>query len=57
MLQVKKNDYEYTKDHVYSLAYVEQLSCKERLMQILQAMEDYYFEAPGGCLMAKIGLE
>ncbi|AHM58775.1 TetR family transcriptional regulator [Flammeovirgaceae bacterium 311] len=57
MLQVLIHDYVYTKDNVYSLAYLEQLSCKERLKQILQAMENYYFEAPGGCLMAKIGLE
>lgn len=57
MLQVLINDYEYTKNNVYCLAYLEQLSCKERLMHILQAMENYYFDAPGGCLMAKIGLE
>ena len=57
MLQVLISDYEYTKDNVYSLAYLEQLPCNERLMQILQAMENYYFDAPGGCLMAKIGLE
>ena len=57
MLQVLISDYEYAKNNVYSLAYSEQLSSKERLEQILQAMEHYYFDAPGGCLMAKIGLE
>ena len=57
MLQVLISDYEYTKEHVYSLAYEEQLSHKERLRQILHAMENYYFDATGGCLMAKIGLE
>ena len=57
MLQVLITDYEYAKDHVYSLAYLDQLPGKERMMQILQAMEKYYFDAPGGCLMAKIDLE
>ena len=53
MLQVLISDYAYTKENVYSLAYVEQLPCKEPLMKILHAMERYYFEAPRGCLMAK----
>lgn len=57
MLQVLISDHEYMKSNVYSLAYLEQLSFKERLREILEALENCYFDAPGGCLMAKIGLE
>ncbi len=45
------------KSKVYSLAYTQQLPDKERLSQVLQALESCYFNAPGGCLMANIGLE
>ena len=57
MLQVLISDHELMKNNVCSTAYIEQLSFKERLRQILQALETCYFDAPGGCLMANIGLE
>lgn len=57
MLHVLISDHELMKSNVCSLAYVEQLSFKERLRQIMQAIENCYFDAPGGCLMANIGLE
>lgn len=57
MRQVLIYDHLFMKNNIYSLAYIEKLSFKERLMQILKALEKCYFDAPGGCLMAKIGLE
>lgn len=57
MLQVLISDHEYMKSNVYSLAYAKQLPDKECLSQVLQALESCYFNAPGGCLMANIGLE
>ncbi len=57
MLHVLISDHELMKSNIYSLAYKEQDSFKERLRQIMQVLENCYFDAPGGCLMANIGLE
>lgn len=57
MLQVLISDHEYMKTNVYSLAYLEHLPFKERLKKMMQALENCFFDGPGGCLMAKIGLE
>lgn len=57
MKQVLKSDHQFMKSTIFSLAYIEQLSFKDRLKQILQALDINYFSKPGGCLMANIGLE
>ena len=57
MKQVLISDHESMKNIVCTLAYEEQLSFKDRLERIMQAMESCYFDEPGGCLMANIGLE
>jgi TetR/AcrR family transcriptional repressor of nem operon len=57
MKQVLISDHESMKGIVCALAYEEQLSFKDRLERIMQALENCYFDEPGGCLMANIGLE
>ncbi|MFD3003897.1 TetR/AcrR family transcriptional regulator [Pontibacter toksunensis] len=57
MRQVLISDHEYMKSNVYALAYVDHLPYRERLNQVLLALESCFFDAPGGCLMANIGLE
>ncbi|MBW3545885.1 MAG: TetR/AcrR family transcriptional regulator; helix-turn-helix transcriptional regulator [Bacteroidetes bacterium] len=57
MKQVLISDHEGMKNIVCSLAYEKQLSVKDRLERIMQALESCYFDEPGGCLMANIGLE
>lgn len=57
MLQVLIMDHENMKKNLSSLAYSQQVPYKQRLRRMLQAIEDCYFDAPGGCLMANIGLE
>ncbi len=57
MRQVLISDHDATKTIVCSIAYEEQLPSKERLQKILLALESSYFDQPGGCLMANIGLE
>lgn len=48
MEQVLIYDHQFMKNNIYSLAYMEQLSFKECLNQVLQALESCYFDAPGG---------
>jgi TetR/AcrR family transcriptional repressor of nem operon len=57
MKQVLICDHEAMKSIVCTLAYEEQLPFRDRLRRILQALENCYFDEPGGCLMANIGLE
>jgi TetR/AcrR family transcriptional repressor of nem operon len=57
MKQVLISDHEAMKSIVRSLAHGEQLSFRDRLGRILEAFESCYFDEPGGCLMANIGLE
>lgn len=57
MKQVLISDHEKIKSIVFSLAYGKQLSFKDSLDRIMQALESCYFDEPGGCLMANIGLE
>jgi AcrR family transcriptional regulator len=57
MKQVLMSDHQGLKGVVCALAYEEQLTFKDRLERIMQALENCYFDEPGGCLMANIGLE
>lgn len=57
MKQVLLTDHQFMKSNIYALAYDEHLSYKERFKQLLQALNSFYFNEPGGCLMANIGLE
>lgn len=57
MKQVLISDHENMKIIVCSLGYGKQLSFNDRLERIMQALESCYFDEPGGCMMANIGLE
>ncbi|MGL5508350.1 MAG: TetR/AcrR family transcriptional regulator [Microcoleaceae cyanobacterium] len=47
----------YFKHYVFSLAYDETLSEKERLANFIQAIEAYFTAESGGCLMGNLALE
>lgn len=42
---------------IFSIAYDPSLSGKEKLETLIQKSEEVFFNEPGGCLMANIGLE
>lgn len=46
-----------TRDHVFKLAYTPQLSEQERLAQFTQALEEFFANREGGCLIGNLALE
>ncbi len=49
--------HEYFTERVFSPAYDEQLSARDRMKRMAKATEDYFFQSKGGCLMGNLALE
>jgi AcrR family transcriptional regulator len=57
MKQVLQTAHEKFKEDVFAIAYQDGIPAKACLQGMLEKMEVYFFELPGGCLMGNIGLE
>jgi TetR/AcrR family transcriptional repressor of nem operon len=57
MKQVLERAHSRFKEHVFSLAYRNEMSAKMCLQHMLDKMEVVFFDGQGGCLMGNIGLE
>ena len=49
--------YEYFKKYIYSIAYDESLSSKEKLELFVKKVDEYFLKSEGGCLLGNLALE
>ena len=56
-LKTIEAQYHFFQEHVFALAYEDMLSPRVRLSQFAAALENYFLDVDGGCLMAHFALE
>jgi len=49
--------HQYFIENIYSIAYAENLTDKEKLKEFTQGIEDYFLNSEGGCLLGNFALE
>ena len=49
--------HQFFEDNIYSIAYAEKLTDKEKLKQFTKAIEEYFLNSEGGCLLGNFALE
>ena len=56
-LKTIEAQYHFFQEHVFALAYEDMLSPRARLSQFAAALETYFLDGDGGCLMGHFALE
>ena len=56
-LESLKFIHHYFKEHIYSIAYQEEMPAKRRIELFVQRTDAYFLDSPGGCLLGNLALE
>ncbi len=56
-LQSLKFIHHYFEEQVYSIAYHDSLSDKDKIRLFIKKIDDYFLESEGGCLLGNLALE
>lgn len=56
-LEALKYIHIYFNEHIFSIAYQENISSKERIKRFVKKTDDYFLHSEGGCLLGNFALE
>ncbi len=56
-LESLKYIHKYFKEHIYKIAYQDNLSSKNKIKLFVKKIDDYFLHSEGGCLLGNLALE